>query len=67
VAITEHFESLGKTGFISVPFGERAHDLWVISDKSGANASNFKVLSDELVNQSGSSTRGGTFNFKFSA
>eukprot|EP00043_Microstomoeca_roanoka_P005695 m.57371 g.57371 ORF g.57371 m.57371 type:complete len:452 (-) comp13076_c0_seq1:1275-2630(-) len=60
----KELETLCQTRDRSVPFGQWAHNLWVIDDKCGVNGLGLQVLANELIRKTSSSAWRSAVNTK---
>lgn len=67
MVVAEQLKPLSQTWLISVPLGQGAHDLGVVSDVGGVLAVHLDERSDQLVNESGHGSGVGTLHLLLNA
>ena len=65
--VGEKLEALGETLFGAMPLGKWAHQLGVVNNEAWADALGLEVLTDELVNKTGSRARCTALNIVINA
>jgi len=63
--VAEKLESFRKTWLTSVPFCERRHECWGVSNETWILALALKILTNEFINKSSGGSWVGAINFAF--